>query len=82
MTNEERINKVITEHLGVDIEKVKPDADIMHDLGADSLDHVELVMAVEEEFTIEIPDAEAETCATVKDIYELVSKKLAMEKTL
>ena len=57
---EERIRKIIVEQLGVSAEEVTPDASFIDDLGADSLDTVELVMALEEEFDIEIPDEEAE----------------------
>ncbi len=64
---EDRLTDLLAEHLGVDREKVTPDADLIEDLGADSLDLVEIVMAIEEEFRIEIPDAEAEKLLTVAD---------------
>ena len=61
----ERVKKIVVEHLGVDAEKVTPEASFIDDLGADSLDNVELVMAFEEEFGVEIPDDAAETIQTV-----------------
>ncbi len=63
----ERVKKIVVEHLGVDEEKVTEEAKFVDDLGADSLDTVELVMAFEEEFGIEIPDDAAEKIVTVKD---------------
>ena len=63
----ERVKKIVLEHLGVDEAKVVESASFIDDLGADSLDTVELVMAFEEEFGIEIPDDAAEKIATVKD---------------
>ena len=63
---EERVNKIIVEQLGVKPEDVKPEASFVEDLGADSLDTVELVMALEEEFETEIPDEEAEKISTVQ----------------
>jgi acyl carrier protein len=63
----ERVKKIVVEHLGVDGDKVKPEASFIDDLGADSLDTVELVMAFEEEFGIEIPDDAAEKIQTVGD---------------
>ena len=62
---EERVQKIIVEQLGVKPEDVKPSASFVEDLGADSLDTVELVMALEEEFDCEIPDEEAEKITTV-----------------
>ncbi len=64
---EERVKKIIVDQLGVDIAEVTSEASFIEDLGADSLDTVELVMALEEEFGIEIPDEEAEKIVTVKD---------------
>ncbi len=64
---EERVKKLICEQLGVKEEEVKSDASFVEDLGADSLDTVELVMALEEEFETEIPDEEAEKITTVAD---------------
>ena len=63
----ERVKKIVVEHLGVDADKVKAEASFIDDLGADSLDTVELVMAFEEEFGCEIPDDAAEKITTVKD---------------
>jgi acyl carrier protein len=64
---EEKVKKIIVDQLGVDAAEVTPEASFIEDLGADSLDTVELVMALEEEFGIEIPDEEAEKIVTVKD---------------
>ena len=64
---DERVKKIVIEHLGVDASKVTNEASFIDDLGADSLDTVELVMAFEEEFGIEIPDDAAEKIQTVKD---------------
>ena len=63
----ERVKKIVVEHLGVDESKVTDNASFVDDLGADSLDTVELVMAFEEEFGIEIPDEDAEKLQTVGD---------------
>lgn len=63
----ERVKKIVIEHLGVDEAKVTEEASFIDDLGADSLDTVELVMAFEEEFEVEIPDDAAEKILTVKD---------------
>ena len=63
----DRVKKIVVEHLGVEPDKVTEDASFIDDLGADSLDIVELVMAFEEEFGCEIPDDAAETIVTVKD---------------
>ncbi len=69
---EERVKKIIAEQLGVEGEEVTPEAKFVEDLGADSLDIVELVMALEEEFGIEIPDEDAEKIGTVKDAFEYI----------
>ncbi len=66
-TTEERVIKLVCEQLGVKEEEVTADASFVEDLGADSLDTVELVMALEEEFETEIPDEEAEKITTVKE---------------
>ncbi|MDO8422046.1 MAG: acyl carrier protein [Parvibaculum sp.] len=68
----ERLKKIVIEHLGVDADKVSENASFIDDLGADSLDNVELVMAFEEEFGVEIPDDAAEKILTVKDAIEFV----------
>ena len=74
---EERVKKIVVEHLGVDEEKVANDASFIDDLGADSLDTVELVMAFEEEFGVEIPDDAAETILTVGDAVRFLGKSTA-----
>lgn len=68
----ERVKKIIVEHLGVEEAKVVENASFIDDLGADSLDTVELVMAFEEEFGIEIPDEAAEKITTVKDAVDYI----------
>lgn len=72
-STEERVQKIVAEQLGVEEEQVTPEASFMDDLGADSLDTVELVMALEEEFDIEISDEDAEKIQTVKDAISYVS---------
>ncbi|MFT4731139.1 MAG: acyl carrier protein [Gammaproteobacteria bacterium] len=74
MTNiEERVRKIIIEQLGVKEEEVKSEASFVDDLGADSLDTVELVMALEEEFDTEIPDEEAEKITTVQSAIDYIN---------
>jgi acyl carrier protein len=73
----ERVKKIVVEHLGVDAEKVTEAASFIDDLGADSLDTVELVMAFEEEFGVEIPDDAAETILTVGDAVKYIDKASA-----
>ncbi|MEE8122540.1 MAG: acyl carrier protein [Alphaproteobacteria bacterium] len=68
----ERVTKIVVEHLGVEESKVKDNASFIDDLGADSLDTVELVMAFEEEFGCEIPDDAAEKILTVKDAIDYI----------
>ncbi len=70
----ERVKKIVVEHLGVDETKVSDTASFIDDLGADSLDTVELVMAFEEEFGCEIPDDAAEKIVTVKDAIDFISE--------
>ena len=70
----DRVKKIVIEHLGVEPEKVTEDASFIDDLGADSLDIVELVMAFEEEFGVEIPDDAAETILTVGDAIRFLEK--------
>ena len=70
---EERVKEIIVEQLGVNAEQVTPEASFIDDLGADSLDTVELVMAFEEEFGIEIPDDAAETIQTFGDAVKFIS---------
>ena len=69
----DRVKKIVVEHLGVEAEKVTEDASFIDDLGADSLDIVELVMAFEEEFRVEIPDDAAEKIATVSDAIKFIN---------
>lgn len=69
-----KVKEIIVQQLGVDAEKVTPEASFVDDLGADSLDVVELVMAFEEEFGVEIPDEAAEKIATVKDAIEFLKQ--------
>ncbi len=69
---EEKVTDIIVEQLSVNAEQVNPDAKFIEDLGADSLDTVELVMAFEEEFSIEVPDEEAEKLQTVGDVIRYV----------
>ena len=71
----ERVKKIVVEHLGVEEAKAVPTASFIDDLGADSLDTVELVMAFEEEFGIEIPDDAAEHIQTVGDAVKFISEK-------
>lgn len=68
----ERVSKIVVEQLGVSEDQVTPEASFVDDLGADSLDTVELVMALEEEFNTEIPDEEAEKIGTVKQAIEFI----------
>lgn len=69
---------LIREHLGVEPDKITPEARFAEDLGADSLDMVELVMAIEDDLGIEIPDHKAETISTVKDATDLVASKCGL----
>ncbi|WBQ09301.1 acyl carrier protein [Hyphomonadaceae bacterium ML37] len=72
----DRVKKIVVEHLDVEEDKVVEKASFIDDLGADSLDNVELVMAFEEEFDVEIPDDAAETIQTVGDAVKFISEKL------
>ena len=72
---EERVKNIIVDQLGVDEKAVKGSATFIEDLGADSLDIVELVMAMEEEFGMEIPDEDAEKIKTVKDVTDYIESK-------
>jgi acyl carrier protein len=72
-----KVQKIVAEQLGVDAAEVTPQASFANDLGADSLDTVELVMALEEEFDIEIPDEAAEEIATVQSAVDYINKKVA-----
>ena len=70
-----KVQKIVSEQLGVDVAEVKPEASFANDLGADSLDTVELVMALEEEFDIEIPDEAAESIGTVQAAIDFITEK-------
>lgn len=71
----DKIKSIVAEQLGVDEDQVTEDASFVDDLGADSLDTVELIMAFEEEFDIEIPDEDAQKIKTVKDVIEYIESK-------
>jgi len=73
-STEDRVKTIVVDHLGVEASEVKPEASFIDDLGADSLDIVELVMAFEEEFGVEIPDDAAEKIATVGDAIKYISE--------
>ena len=77
MAVSDKVKSIIVEQLGVDEEEVTPDASFVDDLGADSLDTVELVMAFEEEFGVEIPDDAAESIVTVGDAVKFIKEKAA-----
>ena len=72
----DRVKKIVVEHLGVEDSKVTPEASFIDDLGADSLDTVELVMAFEKEFDIDIPDEDAEKLRTVGDAMNYLHQKI------
>lgn len=71
----DRLIEIVAEQLQIDVEQVVPEASFMDDLGADSLDTVELIMALEEELGIEIPDDEAESIRTVQDALNYINQK-------
>ena len=71
----ERVRSIIVEQLGVSLEEVTPQASFIEDLGADSLDIVELIMALEEEYDMEIPDEDAEKIQTVEDVTKYIQAK-------
>jgi acyl carrier protein len=73
----ERVRKIVKEHLGVETDKIVDNANFIEDLGADSLDTVELVMAFEEEFSVEIPDDAAESIVSVGDAIRFLEKATA-----
>lgn len=79
-TIEDRVRKIVVEQLGVKEEELKNDASFVDDLGADSLDTVELVMALEEEFETEIPDEKAEKIATIQDAVDFIEANLNKEE--
>ncbi len=74
---EEKVKEIIAEQLGIEVEQIKPESKFVDDLGADSLDVVELIMAFEEAFDIEIPDEDAEKIQTVKDVIDYIQSKLS-----
>lgn len=76
MALDKRVSELIVEQLGVTEEEIKPEASFIDDLGADSLDIVELVMAMEEEFDIEIPDEDAERIQTIGDATSYLKERL------
>ena len=76
MSVEERVRKIVSEQLGTDEDQIKNESSFIDDLGADSLDTVELVMALEEEFDTEIPDEEAEKITTVQQAIDYINKNL------
>ncbi len=73
----DKVKAIVVEHLGVDADKVTPEASFIDDLGADSLDTVELVMAFEEAFGVEIPEDAAEKITTVRDAIDYIEKQKA-----
>ncbi|KJR42750.1 acyl carrier protein [Candidatus Magnetoovum chiemensis] len=73
---EEKIKEIISKQLGIDISQVKPEASFVDDLGADSLDNVELVMGFEEAFGVQIPDEDAEHITKVQDAIDYITRKL------
>jgi acyl carrier protein len=75
MSIEEKVKDIIVDKLGVSQDKVKPEAHFVEDLGADSLDTVELVMAFEDEFNVEIPDEDAQNITTVKSAIDYITNK-------
>ncbi len=81
MAVEDKVKSIIAEQLGVKVEEVTPQASFIDDLGADSLDTVELVMALEEEFGIEIPDEDAEKMTTVADAVKYIDGKSASKSS-
>jgi acyl carrier protein len=74
---EQQVRNIVAEQLGVDVSEVRPDASILDDLGADSLDVVEMVMSLEEAFDIEVPDSDVEAMRTVSDIERYVTGAVA-----
>jgi acyl carrier protein len=76
MSVEDKVKNIIVEQLGVDMEAVTPEASFIDDLGADSLDIVELVMTMEEEFDLEIPDEDAEKIKSVNDVINYIKTKV------
>ena len=79
MAVEERVKNIIVEQLGVNLNEVSPESFFVHDLGADSLDSVELTMAMEEEFNIEITDEDAEKLGTVGKLIQYIQEKTGLK---
>jgi acyl carrier protein len=79
-STDERVRAVIVDELGVDLDEVTPNARIVDDLGADSLDVVELVMRFEEEFALEIPDDDAEKIRSVRDAFEYIARHAVLAR--
>ena len=75
MSIEDRVKKIVSDQLGISLDEIQSDSSFVDDLGADSLDTVELVMALEEEFDTEIPDEEAEKITTVQQAIDFVDSK-------
>lgn len=80
MSVDEKVKDIISEQLGVKKEEIKPESSFIDDLGADSLDTVEVVMALEEEFGIEIPDEDAEKITTVGDAVKYIDDKVSKKE--
>ncbi len=80
MTTEEKVKQIISEQLGIEESEITPNSSFADDLGADSLDQVELVMALEEAFELEISDEDAEKIRTVRDVLEYVEKNAKVSK--
>jgi acyl carrier protein len=80
MSVSEKVNDIISEQLGVKKEEIKPESSFIDDLGADSLDTVEVVMALEEEFGIEIPDEDAEKITTVGEAVKYIEEKISKKE--
>jgi len=76
MSIEDKVKRILAERLEIDPSEIRPDAEFINDLGADSLDIVELLMSLEDEFDIEISDEEAEQIMTVKDAVDFITKRL------
>ena len=74
-SSEEKVKKIVVDHLGIDESKISLDSKFIEDLGADSLDTVELVMAFDEQFNIEIPDDAAETITTIQNAIDFIDSK-------
>lgn len=72
----EKLKKIISEQLDIEVDKIKPESHLMEDLKADSMDLVEMIMALEEEFGINIPDEDAEKLSKVKDVQEYLERRL------